>query len=179
VNAVSPGRVQVPLVLVAAVAENDVIGVSGQLPWRLKSDLRHFRAVTVGHPVVMGRKTFMSVGKPLKDRTNIVITRDPAFAAAGIVVAANLAAALDIARGDALRRGVTAIMVIGGADLYAQTIGSAARLEITRVHARPDGDTVFPAIDPATWRETARLEQAAGPGDDAPFATLTYERQTE
>jgi dihydrofolate reductase len=141
--------------------------------------LKHFRAVTLGHPVVMGRKTFRSIGKPLKDRTNIVVTRDPTFAAAGVVAAPDLATALAVAHGDALRRGVAAIMVVGGATLYAQTIDYAARLEITRIAGRPDGDTVFPAIDPAAWREASRYDHSAGPEDDAPFATLTYERQSE
>jgi dihydrofolate reductase len=134
---------------------------------------------TAGHPVVIGRRTYLAIGRPLRGRTNIVVTRDPAFAGAGIVAAPSLAAALDVARGDALRRGVAAIMVAGGADLYAQLIGSAARLEITRVHASPQGDAVFPAIDPAQWHETSRREHPAGPDDDAPFATLTYERNSE
>jgi dihydrofolate reductase len=166
----------VPLVLVAAVAENGVIGRDGGLPWRLKTDLRRFRALTVGHPVVMGRKTYLSFGKPLKGRTNIVVTRDPAFTAAGAVVAPNLEAALEAAAGDALRRGAAAIVIGGGADIYAATIQRASRLEITRVHARPEGDTEFPAIDPGQWREAAREEYGAGPDDEAPFTTLTYER---
>jgi dihydrofolate reductase len=173
------GGARLPLVLVAAVAENGVIGRAGGLPWRLKSDLKHFRALTIAHPVVMGRKTFLSIGKPLKDRTNIVVTGDPAFAAAGIVVAPSLEAALRAAQGDALRRGVAAIMVIGGADIYLQLIGTAARLEITQVHLRPEGDAVFPPVDETKWRETSRREHPAGPDDDAAFSTLTYERLTE
>jgi dihydrofolate reductase len=167
----------IPLVLVAAVADNGVIGRDGGMPWRLRTDLRRFRALTSGHPVVMGRRTFLSFGKPLKDRTNIVVTRDPDFAAAGIVVAPSLAAALEVAEGDALRRGAAAIVVGGGAGIYSDAIGMAARLEITRVHLRPQGDTVFPEIDPAQWREAARRDFAAGPDDDAPFTTLTYERR--
>jgi dihydrofolate reductase len=173
------GAARVPLVLVAAVAENGVIGRAGGLPWRLKTDLKRFRALTVGHPVVMGRKTYLSFGKPLKGRTNIVVTQDPAFAAAGIVVAPSLDAALEVAEGDALRRGAAAIVIGGGADIYAETIDSAARLEITRVHVRPEGDTMFPPIDPARWRETARDEYPAGPDDEAPFTTLTYERHRD
>jgi len=165
-----------PLILVAAVAENGVIGRAGGLPWRLKSDLKRFRMLTIGHPVVMGRKTYLSLGTPLKGRTNIVVTRDPTFTAAGIVAAPGLEAALEVAEGDALRRGAAAIVIGGGADIYAETIERAARLEITRVHARPEGDTMFPAIDPALWRESARNEHAAGPDDEAPFTTLTYER---
>jgi dihydrofolate reductase len=127
----------------------------------------------------MGRRTYAAIGKPLRDRTNIVVSRNAAFDTPGVAIASNLAAALDVARGDALRRGVAAIMIAGGAELYAQTIGRAARLEITRVHASPQGDAVFPAIDPAQWRETARREYAAGPDDEAPFTTLTYERRCE
>jgi dihydrofolate reductase len=166
----------VGLVLVAAVAENGVIGRDGGLPWRLPSDLRRFRALTLGHPVVMGRKTYDAIGNPLPGRTNIVITRDAAFAARGVVTATNLEAALAVAYGDALRRGVRHIMIIGGGDLYRQTIGRACRLEITRVHASPAGDSLFPAIDPAQWRETARCEHPAGPDDDASFTALAYAR---
>ncbi len=167
---------EVGLVLVAAVAENGVIGRDGGLPWRLPSDLRRFRAITLGHPVVMGRKTYDAIGNPLPGRTNILITRDAAFAARGVVAAPSLEAALMVARGDAFRRGVGHIMIIGGADLYGQTIGGACRLEITCVHACPDGDSMFPAIDPARWREIERSEYPAGRGDDASFTTLTYER---
>jgi dihydrofolate reductase len=167
---------EVGLVLVAAVAENGVIGRDGGLPWRLASDLRRFRAITLGHPVVMGRKTYAAIGKPLPGRTNIVITRDTAFAARGVIVAPSVEAALTVARGDALRRGVRHIMIIGGGELYRQTIGRACRLELTRVHARPAGDSAFPAIDLAQWRETERCEFPAGPDDDGPFTALAYER---
>jgi dihydrofolate reductase len=170
---------RIPLVLVAAIAENGVIGRAGGLPWRLKTDLKRFRALTVGHPVVMGRKTYLSFGKPLKNRTNIVVTQDPEFAAAGIVVAPCLEVAMKVAEGDALRRGAAAIVIGGGADIYSETIDRAARLEITRVHVRPEGDTMFPDIDPAVWREVSRQEHAAGPDDEAPFTTLTYERRRE
>jgi dihydrofolate reductase len=164
------------IVLVAAVAENGVIGRAGGLPWRLKSDLQHFRALTTGKPVVMGRRTWASLARPLPNRTNIVVTRDPAFTARGAVVTASLAAALEVARGDALRRNVDAVMVIGGGDIYAQAMRLATRLEITRVHARPDGEAVFPAIDAAAWRETARRECPPGPGDEASFTYLSYAR---
>lgn len=169
-------REPIPLVLVVAVADNGVIGRDGALPWRLKSDLQHFRALTMGHPLLMGRKTYESIGRPLPGRTSIVVTRDRAFAAPGIVVAATLGAGLEAAHGDALRRRADAIMVIGGADIYAQTMPRAARLEITRVHANPRGDTHFPAIDPAVWREVERREGGAGPGDEAPVTFLRYER---
>ena len=162
------------IVLVAAVSENGVIGRDNALPWRLPSDLRRFRALTMGRPVIMGRKTYQAIGKPLPGRTNIVVTRDRAFAAPELLIAGSLAAALDAARGDALRRGVGEIAIIGGADLYAQTIHAADRLEITRVHANVPGDATFPLIDPAVWRETVRTEQPAGAGDAAAMTFITY-----
>jgi dihydrofolate reductase len=130
----------------------------------------------MGHPVVMGRKTYLSIGKPLPGRTNIVVTRDPAIAIAGALAAPGLPAALDAARGDALRRGVDAVMVIGGADIYAQLMPVATRIEMTRVHASPAGDACFGELDPALWRETSRSAHAAGAGDDAAFTMLTYQR---
>jgi dihydrofolate reductase len=167
---------QVHIILVAAVADNGVIGRAGGLPWRLKSDMAHFRAVTMGKPVVMGRKTFLSIGKPLKGRSNIVVSRDRDFAAPGVLVAPSVDAALAAARGDALRRGGDAIAVIGGADIYAQTMARADRLLVTQVHLRPGGDTSFPAIDPRLWAEAERLEHEPGPGDDAGFAIIVYRR---
>jgi dihydrofolate reductase len=165
------------LVLIAAVADNGVIGQGGGLPWRLKSDLRNFRAVTMGKPVVMGRKTYLSIGKPLAGRTNIVISRNRDFAAPGIVVASSIADALAAARGDALRRSADAIAVIGGAELYAHTIAHADRLLITHVHLRPEGDTMFPLIDPTLWREVGRGAHDPGPDDAAGFTVLVYERR--
>lgn len=164
------------IVFVVAMGENGVIGRAGRLPWHLRSDLRHFRALTMGHPVLMGRKTYLSIGKPLPGRTNIIVSRDPALTVPGALVASSLVAALDAARGDALRRGVGAVMVIGGADIYAQLMPAAKRLEVTRVHASPEGDSHFPVIEAASWREMAREDHAAGPGDDAAFTVLTYQR---
>ena len=164
------------LVLVAAVAENGVIGRAGGLPWRLKSDLESFRAITMGKPVVMGRKTLQSMGKPLVGRTNIVVSRDRGFSAPGVVVAPDLRAAMESARGDALRRGADEIVVIGGAEIYAQTLPIADRLDLTLVKARPEGNICFPAIDPRAWRETERSEHKAGPEDAADFAFVTYGR---
>ena len=164
------------IVFVVAAADNGVIGRDGGLPWRLRSDLRHFRALTLGHPVLMGRKTYLSIGKPLPGRTNIVVTRDKTVSLPGVVTTSALPAALAVARGDALRRGVDAIMVIGGADIYAQLLPVADRLEITRVHVRPPGDAVFPDPDPAVWRQITCSEQPAGVGDDAAFTIETYRR---
>ncbi|EJW11209.1 Dihydrofolate reductase [Rhodovulum sp. PH10] len=167
---------RIPLVLVAAVADNGVIGKDGTMPWHHRSDLERFKALTMGHPVVMGRKTFHAIGRPLPGRTSIVVTRDPAFTAAGVVATPNLPVALAVARGDALRRGAFAIMLIGGGSLYAEAMYIADRLEITRIHMRPEGDTVFPEIESAVWRETARIDHEKGPQDDAAFTCCTYER---
>jgi dihydrofolate reductase len=164
------------IILIAAIAENGVIGRGNGLPWRLKSDLAHFRAVTMGKPVVMGRKTFLSIGRPLPGRTTIVVSRDRAFAARGVAIAPSVDAALTVAKGDALRRGAECIFVAGGGELYAQTLPLAERLYITYVHRAVDGDAYFPAIDRGVWRETARDEHAAAAGDDAPFSFVTYER---
>src|SRR5579859_5743303 len=122
------------IVLIVAVADNGVIGADGAIPWRLKTDLQRFKALTSGKPVVMGRKTFRSLRRPLPGRTNIVMTRDADYRAAGAVVTTSLEQARDVAAGDALRRFATEIAVIGGADIYAQWIGEATRLEITEVH---------------------------------------------
>jgi dihydrofolate reductase len=165
------------IVLVAAVAENGIIGRGNTLPWRLKSDMQHFRALTMGKPVVMGRKTFLSIGKPLAGRTTIVVSRDHAFAAPGIVVAASLEAALAAARGDTLRRNADAIIVAGGAEIYAQILPQASQLAITHVHKKVDGDARFPKIDLALWKEATRSEHPPAAEDEAAFAFVTYVRQ--
>ncbi|MBR0717027.1 dihydrofolate reductase [Bradyrhizobium liaoningense] len=164
------------IVFVVAIAENGVIGAGNAIPWRLKSDMARFKALTIGKPVVMGRKTFVSLPRPLPGRTNIVITRDSDYRAYGAVVTTSSAEALGIARGDALRRSVAEIAVIGGAEIYRQWLDSADRLEITEVHARPDGDTTF-EIDRAQWDEVARERHAAGPDDSADFSYVTYRRR--
>lgn len=164
------------IVLVAAVAENNVIGANGGMPWRLRSDLQHFRRLTINKPVVMGRKTWQSLGKPLKDRTNIVVSRDPKFGAPGALVVPTFEAALDAARQDAERRGTDEIMVIGGSDIFSAAMPLADRLEITRVHASPAGDVFFPAIDPALWRQTSSYRHSASPNDDSAFTVSTFER---
>jgi dihydrofolate reductase len=162
------------VVLVAAVAENGVIGKQGALPWHLKSDLAHFKRLTIGKPVIMGRKTLESIGKALKDRTNIVLTRDLGLVARDAVLATSMDAAFAYARTDADKRGVDEIMVIGGSDIFEAAMPLADRLEITEVHASPEGDSYFPPIDPAVWREAKREEHRAGPGDDFEFSIITY-----
>jgi len=166
----------IEIILVVAVAENGVIGRDNTLPWRIKSDLKFFRSVTIDKPVVMGRKTFASIGKPLPGRTNIVITQQPDFAAPGILVAPGIDQALSAARGDALRRGADAIAVIGGTEIFAQTMPLASRVILTLVHAKPPGDTYFPPVDPAVWREAERLPQPKGPDDEYGFTIVNYRR---
>jgi dihydrofolate reductase len=165
------------IVLIVAVADNGVIGAHGAIPWRLKSDQARLKAMTMGKPIVMGRKTFMSLRRPLPGRTNIVVTRDADFRARGAVVTTSFADARAIARGDALRRFATEIAVIGGAEIYAQWMDGADRLEITEVHARPEGDTRFAAIDASIWQEVARERHPAGPDDSADFSYVTYRRR--
>jgi dihydrofolate reductase len=165
------------IVLLVAVAENGVIGAGGTIPWRLKTDQQRLKAMTIGKPVVMGRKTFLSLRRPLPGRTNIVVTRDAGFRAAGAVTTTSLASALAVAKGDALRRFATEIAVIGGAEIYAQSMDAADRLEVTEVHLRPEGDTYFAAIDPARWQEVARVRNPAGLDDSVDFSYATYIRR--
>lgn len=140
------------LALIVAVSENGVIGRDNELPWRLATDLKRFKAVTWGKPVIMGRKTFMSIGRALPGRTTIVVTHDPAFRAEGVVVAHDLDEALDMAEAAAASMKASEIMVAGGAELYAQTIDLADRLYMTTVHANIEGDARFPALDLGQWR---------------------------
>jgi dihydrofolate reductase len=164
------------IVLVAAVADNGVIGHGGELPWRIKSEMARFRERTWGKPIVVGRKTYQSFNrKPLPGRTNIIVSRDADFTAEGCVVAQNLDTAFAVARADALRRSANEIIVLGGADIYRQTMAQANRLVVTHVHLRPQGDARFPDIDPATWAEVNREEITAGPDDAASYAIAVYE----
>jgi len=165
------------VVLIVAVADNGVIGSHGTIPWRLKTDQQRLKMMTMGKPVVMGRKTFTSLRRPLPGRTNIVVTRDADFRGPGAVVATSFAAARAVATGDALRRLATEIAVIGGAEIYAQWMDVADRLEVTEVHARPEGDTYLAAIDPADWEQVARARYSAGSDDSADYSYVTYRRR--
>jgi len=173
---VSAEEPRIDIVLLAAVADNGIIGRDNGLPFRQSSDLKRFKQLSMGKPLVMGRKTYLSIGKPLPGRTNIVVTRDPSFNAVGIVTAMSLDAAMTVARGDAFRRGADAIVVIGGTDIFKQTMPLADRLEITHVHARPEGDVSFPPIEETHWRATDRSDHPAGPQDEASFSYVTYLR---
>jgi dihydrofolate reductase len=164
------------LALVAAVARNGAIGADAALPWRLSSDLKRFKALTMGKPLIMGRKTFQSIGRPLPGRAIVVITRDPDFAPEGAAVASDIAAALRLAEAKARAAGADEVVVAGGGEIYAQTIGRADRLYITEVDLAPKADAHFPPIDPTLWREVRREAGVRGPRDEADFAYVEYER---
>jgi dihydrofolate reductase len=150
-----PGTPAGRIVLVAAVADNGVIGDDGQIPWRIPADMKHFRAVTRGHPVVMGRLTFESIGRPLPERTNIVVTRTPGWTAEGVVAVGSVDEALARAR-EVAREGGADVMVIGGAQVYAAAMPVADVQVLTEVHQEPAGDTRYPEFDRAAWVETRR-----------------------
>lgn len=142
---------ELPIALVVAAARNGVIGVDNRLPWRLPGDLRHFKAVTLGKPVVMGRKTFESIGRPLPGRHNIVVSRDPAYAAEGVEVVHSVEAAL-IRAGQAARKArAEEVSVIGGAEIYRQVLPRASVIHLTRVELDVEGDAFFPLPDPKQW----------------------------
>jgi dihydrofolate reductase len=166
-----------PLVLVVAVAENGVIGRKQQLPWRIPGDLKHFKAVTMGKPMVMGRKTYESVGKPLPGRTSIVLTHDKNWRAAGVLVGHSLAEVLKLANDDAKKTGAKEIAIIGGSALFEETLPMAAKIELTEVHARPEGDVFFPEYDRNAWRETRREGPMQSEKDDHTYSVVTLERK--
>jgi dihydrofolate reductase len=163
--------------LVVAVAENGVIGVRGGLPWRIKADLKRFRGVTMGKPIVMGRKTFDSIGRVLDGRDNIVVTRRADTLPEGAFLARSVEAALKLAEACARRRGVDEICVIGGEALFRDTLPLADRLYLTHVAAAPEGDVFFPAISPADWVERSREMLPASDGDTAAATYVVYERR--
>ena len=165
------------IALIVAMADNRVIGRGGGLPWRIPADLKYFKAKTMGKPIVMGRRTFESIGKPLPGRPNIVVTRGAATYPAGVDVAGDVDAALDIAQQRAGETGADEIMIIGGATLYEELLPRADRLYLTRIHEAVDGDTFFPEFDKRAWREVEREER-----DDihsAPVSFVTLDRRRD
>ncbi|MEM1289182.1 MAG: dihydrofolate reductase [Pseudomonadota bacterium] len=163
-------------VLIAAVARNGVIGRQNDLPFRLKSDLKRFKALTLGHPVLMGRLTYQSIGRPLPGRPNLVVSGDREFSAPGCEVYQDLE--LSVERAKLLADGLSkkAIFILGGGRIYQQSIGMADRLEITHVQAEPEGDVYFPTIEPDVWKIIAEQAQAAQEGDEADMIFRTYQR---
>jgi len=160
------------LTLIVAAAENDVIGRDGQLPWHLPADLRHFKAITMGKPILMGRKTHESIGRPLPGRANIVITRQSGYQAAGCHVAHSLEEALALAHAE----GAGEVMVIGGAELYADALPRADRILMTRVHASLDGDVRFPPLEPDAWQVLAVERHEADGRHAYPFSFMELVR---
>ncbi|MCM2972935.1 dihydrofolate reductase [Larsenimonas suaedae] len=166
----------VPIALIAAVDRNRVIGVEGNLPWYLPEDLKFFKARTQGKPIVMGRATFESIGKPLPNRLNIVVTRNPDFSHEGVRVCNDLMSALDVADNQAMLDGSEEIMVIGGGNIYAQTLPLASRLYLTEVDVDVNGDTWFPEFSTEAWHEVERMPGA--PSEQQPdYAFVIYERE--
>jgi dihydrofolate reductase len=157
--------------LVAAVAQNGVIGARNRLPWHLPADLKHFKAVTMGRPIVMGRLTWESIGRPLPGRRNLVVTRRPTLAVAGVDVVASLSEAM-LRVADAPE-----LMVIGGAQIFEQALPLATRILLTRIHADFDGDTFFPVLDPQAWREIEIEEHAPDEKNAWAYSFVTLERR--
>lgn len=156
---------------VVAMARNNVIGKDNELPWRLSADLQHFKAITLGKPVVMGRKTYESIGKPLPGRTNIIVTRDQNYLADACVVVHSVDAALEAAGT------VDEVMVIGGAELYRQLLARADRVYLTLVQAEVEGDASFPVLDAAEWKELERHDHMADEKNQFPYSFLLLERR--
>jgi dihydrofolate reductase len=166
-----------PLIaLVVAIGENGAIGRGGELPWRLSSDMRYFRKVTMGKPVIMGRRTFKSLPRVLDGRLNIVLTRDRGFVAPDALMAHSLDEGLAAARESAVRTGAGEIMVIGGEDVFREVLTQAHRIYLTEVHASPEADTWFPDFDKREWREVFRESHEAGPRDEHAFSFVVLER---
>jgi dihydrofolate reductase len=167
----------IPLILVVAVAENGVIGRDNQLLWRLRTDLKRFRELTMGKPMIMGRKTFDSIGKPLPGRETIVLTRDAGFSVPGVHVVHSWDEA--VAKGGDLARamGANAVAVVGGAEIYRLALPHVQKIYLTEVKAAPEGDAVFPQVDRSAFREAARIGHPEGPDDEHPFTFIDLERR--
>jgi len=164
-----------PVTIVVAVADNGVIGRGNALPWDLPDDLQHFKRTTMVRPIIMGRKTFESIGRPLPGRLNIILTRDDAWQAAGVSVATSMEQAIDIAEGQALIDGADSVMVIGGAEVYRQALPFTSRVFLTRVHGKIHGDAFFDLGQIALWRELSRLEISAGERNSHDFSVIELE----
>lgn len=164
-----------PIALIVAAADNDVIGRDNALPWHLPADLKHFKRITMGKPIIMGRRTFDSIGRPLPGRSNIVISRRSDYAAEGVHCVTSLGTAIELAQDVARADGSEELVIIGGAQIYALAMPLASRLYLTRVHTQPAGDAFLSGIDWAEWEELSRVENPAT--DDNPAHTfLEYTR---
>lgn len=164
------------IAMIAAVAENGVIGSENDMPWKISADLRFFKRITMGKPVVMGRKTILAIGKSLPGRTNIVVTRDSKFTFENTVIVHSLEDGIRHAKSVAEESGANEVIIGGGGNIYDQAMPLAQILYITRVHATPEGDTHFPEIDPSIWREVETEPLEPYPDDTAKVSVITYER---
>jgi dihydrofolate reductase len=162
------------VIFVVAMAENRVIGKDNAMPWHVRSDLKRFKALTWGKPMIMGRKTFQSIGKALPGRESIVITSDPEFRAEGAHIVHSTEAALERARQLTVELRSDEIAVIGGGEIFRQMLGEAHRIHVTEIHARPEGDAFFPELDPGQWVEESREKHAAGEKDDYAYSFVEY-----
>ncbi len=163
--------------LIVAVAKNGVIGRDGGLPWRIPSDLKTFRRLTMGKPIVMGRRTFQSIGKPLDGRDNIVVSRDPFFTAEGVTVFSNVPEALILARALARTNGTDEVMIIGGAEIFNLALPEVSRVYWTEIDGAPEGDVHFPPLDPAQWHEVSSEALPRGPRDEFGAVLRIFERR--
>jgi dihydrofolate reductase len=164
--------------LIAAVAQNRTIGRDGGLPWHLPGDLKHFKALTYGKPVLMGRKTFQSIGRPLPGRPNVVVSRGGMFKPDGVALSASLDNALDNAERMAYEIGADEIIVIGGERIYRDTLPVAGRIYLTEVLCEADGNAYFPELDENQWSETARENSQRGDGDDYDYNFVTLDKKS-
>ncbi len=165
------------IVLIAAFDQNRVVGINNKLPWHLPEDLKYFKRTTTGKAVVMGRKTYDSIGRPLPNRTNIVITRNSDFSAPGVKVVNSLEAALELAEGVNFINGVDETMVIGGASIYQEALPKADRLYLTHVHAQVKGDAYFPSFDLSLWQEIAREDYKASESNPYDYSFVVYDKK--
>ena len=166
----------VQLAVIVAAADNGVIGCNDALPWHLPEDLRYFKRVTMGKPIIMGRNTWESIGRPLPGRTNIVITRDKTFTAAGVKIVHSLEDALSLAQSISLIDGAQEVVVIGGAQIYALALPIADRLYLTQVHAEVEGDAHFPVFDLTQWEELGREDYSASGPNPYDYSFVVLER---
>ena len=164
------------IAMIAAMANNRVIGKDNQMPWHLPEDLKHFKAMTLAKPVVMGRKTFESMKSALPGRTNIVMTRDPNWHREGVKVVADLDAGIELAESQGLIDGVDEIMIIGGAEIYALALPRATRLYLTQVHAEPKGDVFFPELDLSAWELVMQKKCYADERHSCDYTFENYQR---
>ena len=165
------------LSVIVAAASNGVIGRNNALPWHLPEDLQYFKRVTMGKPIVMGRKTYESIGRPLPGRTNVVISRDPGYSAEGVRVVASLELALLLATDIAEIDGVEELVVIGGEQIYREALPMAQRLYLTEVHADVEGDAMLPPIRWEEWREISRERHGASGGNPYDYSFVVFERR--